>query len=271
MTTVDTAALQATVDAAAAQCGCPSIAWGVVVDGALVAGVRTDRVRRIASMTKSFTAAATLALRDEGVLSLDVPVSEYAPELTAVRGPAGSADVTLRHLLSMSSGLATDDPWADRHLHMSPTEFDRVVAAPVFARRPGDGFEYSNLGYGMVGRVVERVTGVRVQQHVAERFLRPLGMVDTTWTEPAAGRWDPPFRRQDGATVPDPQHPLGDGEIAPMGGLWTTVAELARWTSFLAADDTDDVEDRGTGLSAATRREMATMHTWAGKIGRAHV
>ena len=64
--------------------------------------------------------------------------------------------------------------------------------------------------------------------------------------------------------MPDPQHPLGDGEIAPMGGLWTTVAEPARWTSFLAADDTDDVEDRGTGLSAATRREMATMHTWAG-------
>ena len=262
MTHIDPAALQAIVGAAADEHGCPPIAWGVVVDGEVVAGQLTDRVRRIASMTKSFTAAAVLALRDEGLLSLDVPVAEYAPELAPVRGPDRSPAISLRHLLSMSSGLATDDPWADRHLDMSPTDIDRVYAdGPLFARPTGSGFEYSNLGYGMIGRVVERATGTRLQQHVTDRFLRPLGMHDTTWVEPAADRWDPPFRRQDDATVPDPHHPIGDGEISPMGGLWTTVDDLARWTSFLDGE----APPVGT-LSTASRREMASMHTWVGMI-----
>ncbi|MEY4176147.1 MAG: hypothetical protein RI900_3312, partial [Actinomycetota bacterium] len=116
---------------------CPSIAWGLVRDGALAAsggvgelhdGAAPDEhtVYRIASMTKSFTTAAVLALRDEGLLSLEVPVADYAPELSGVRGPDGSAPITLRRLLSMTAGMATDDAWADRHLDMTPEEIDHV-------------------------------------------------------------------------------------------------------------------------------------------------
>ena len=110
---------------------CASIAWGVVRDGVIVDGESVDTVYRIASMTKSFTSAAVLALRDEGVLALDVPVAQYAPELAAVRGPEGSAPVTLRRLLSMTSGLATDDAWADRHLDITgpsgPERYKRAI------------------------------------------------------------------------------------------------------------------------------------------------
>jgi CubicO group peptidase (beta-lactamase class C family) len=244
---------------------CPSIAWGVLVDGALVDGEGTDTVYRIASMTKSFTAATVLALRDQGAWRLDDPVAWHAPELATVRGPRGSAAVTLAHLLSMSSGLATDDPWADRHLHIATAEIDAIYAAgPTFAARPGDAFEYSNLGYAMLGRAVLRATGRHVRDLVDEWFLRPLGMHDTTWTEPAHDRWARPHRVEDGRIVADPDTPLGDGELAPMGGLWSTVADLARWVAWLDADL--DVPAGGPAGSPAFRREMQRMHTYQGRV-----
>ena len=101
----------------------PGVAWGVIRDGELVhsGGVGTiregedarpdaDSVYRIASMTKSFTAAAILLLRDEGRLRLDDPVAEHVPALAAWRSPTSdSGPVTVRDLLTMSSGLPTDD------------------------------------------------------------------------------------------------------------------------------------------------------------------
>ncbi|MFZ9628784.1 MAG: serine hydrolase domain-containing protein [Ilumatobacteraceae bacterium] len=247
---------------------CPEVSWGVVVDGALAAhGGTPDRVFRIASMTKSFTCAAVLALRDEGALSLDVPIAEYAPELAGVRGPAGSAPITLRHLMSMTSGLATDDPWADRHLDMAPAELDALCAAgPWFAARPGDRFEYSNLGFGLVGRVVERVTGRRVRAHVTERLLEPLGMTRTTWDCPDHDDWARPHLVRDGAAVADPLPPLGDGEIAPMGGLWSTVADLAVWTMWFDDAVTRPDATDWVGLSPASRREMQRQHTYMGVL-----
>jgi len=257
---------------------CPSIAWGLVQHGELVAsggvgelhdGAAPDQhtVYRIASMTKSFTSAAVLALRDEGLLSLDRPVAEYAPELAGVRGPAGSAPITLRRLLSMTAGMATDDAWADRHLDMAPDEIDRIYSAgPFFARLPDDGYEYSNLGFGMIGRTVLAATGTRVQDHISTRLLEPLGMSSTRWVEPHDLRWARPHRTQDGHIVPDLPHPIGDGEIAPMGGLWTTVADLARWVTWLDSANSHPSAPRADGpdLSTASRREMQRMHTYVG-------
>ena len=262
----------------AAEHHCPTIAWGLLRDGqlsdsggvgALHDGSTPDAhtVYRIASMTKSFTAAAVLALRDDGVLELDRPVAEYAPELAPVRGPEGSPPIALRHLLSMTSGLPTDDPWADRHLDFTMDEIDRVYApGTLFAFRPNDAYEYSNLGFGMIGRCVRRATGAPVQEHITERFLRPLGMDDTSWTQPAHDRWARPFRWQDDAHVADEPHPIGDGEIAPMGGLWTTVHDLALWVSWLDSANTAPHQPDAVGLSAASRREMQRWQTYIGMV-----
>ncbi|CAB4363285.1 unannotated protein [freshwater metagenome] len=242
---------------------CESIAWGVIENGILTEQHAADTVYRIASMTKSFTTAAVLALRDEGAFGLDDPVSRHAPELATVCGPAGSAPITLRHLLSMSSGLATDDAWADRHLDITADEIDLLYAeGPTFACRPGDHFEYSNLGFAMIGRVVQRVTGRSVQEHITQRFLLPLGMHDTTWLQPGHDRWARPHRVQDGSIIPDLPAPLGDGEIAPMGGLWSTVANLATWAMFLDAANLSHADD--ALLSAASRREMQRTQTYIG-------
>ena len=246
---------------------CPSIEWGVVRAGELVYDSGApDTVYRIASMTKSFTAATVLALRDEGAIELDRPIADYAGELAPVLGPPGSARITVRHLLSMASGLATDDVWADRHLDIDEAAIDAIYAAgPSFAYRPGTAYEYSNLGYAMIGRVVRRATGTRVQDHITERFLSPLGMTRTTWLQPDHDDWARPFKVVDGQSVDEGVPPLGDGEMAPMGGLWSTVRDLCRWVTFLddAVSRPDATEP--SPLSPASRRELQRMHTYIGQ------
>lgn len=241
----------------------PRMAWGAVVDGALAHSGGHDADQhtafRIASMTKSFTAALVLALRDDGVLTLDAPVRDYAPELGALRPPNGDAEpITLRHLLTMSSGLATDDAWADRVMDMDDAAMDAVIATGGrFAAPPGTTNEYSNLGYGLIGRVVRRATGATVQSLVLTRFLEPLGMTSTAWsadalphgTDVATG-----YAIVDDAYVDEP--PVGDGVLAPMAGLYSTVADLARWAGFLAdAFPPRDGGDEGP-LRRSSRREM---------------
>jgi CubicO group peptidase (beta-lactamase class C family) len=112
--------------------------------------------------------------------------------------------------------------------------------------------------------VVQRASGVRVQQHITDRFLAPLGMSNTTWVEPSHADWARPFRVQDGVAIPDPHHPIGDGEIAPMGGLWTTVRDLARWITFLNAANGPSASHSEV-LSAPSRREMQMVHTHIGR------
>lgn len=254
---------------AAARHRCPEISWGIVAGGRLLAhGGAPHRRFRIASMTKSFTAAAVLALRDEGSLDLDAPIGRLVPALASVGTPAGSAPIRLRDLLSMSSGLATDDPWADRHLDIdAPSLMSLVAGGARVARRAGEGFEYSNLGYGLIGRVVEHVTGRSVQAHVDDRLLRPLGMSATGWVPPDdRSDWACPHRVVDGVAVEDAP-PLGDGAIAPMGGLWSNVTDLTRWVTWLDeawAAPTRPSQDAEVVLRASSRREMQRMHTYIG-------
>ena len=249
-----------------------SVVWGLVGGQQLLtsgaAGSISDLSTRyrIASMTKSFTAAAVLSLRDEGVLSIDLPVDEYAPELETICRTESGTRVTLRHLLSMSSGLATDDPWADRHLDATAEEMNDLYRQGArYAFSPGTHFEYSNLGFALIGRVVERVTGRRVRDFVDERLLQPLRMSATTWDPPLDHAWAPPTRVQDGQIIPDGTDPLRDGEIAPMGGLWTTVDDLARWVMWLN-EANSNTDSQTAQLNVASRRDMQVMHTYAGVI-----
>ncbi len=135
--------------AAAAQGASPQLVWAVVLDGRIALhGGSTATVFRIASMTKSFTAATVLALRDRGELRLDDEIEVLADQ----RPTADSPPVTIRDVLSMSSGLTSDDPWADRHLDMDPAELERLVRSGVLHAFPtGTAYEYSNLGYALLG------------------------------------------------------------------------------------------------------------------------
>jgi len=279
MAEIDLEALQATqplIEEIAAQVAreftLDSVVWGLVAGDQLLTSGTTGTVSnvstryRIASMTKSFTAAAVLSLRDEGVLSIDTPVDDYAPELATICRTESGTRITLRHLLSMTSGLATDDPWADRHLDATAQEMnDLYQQGGLYAFAPGTHFEYSNLGFALIGRVIERVTGRRVRDFVDERLLRPLQMTSTTWDPPLNHEWAPPTRVQDGQIIPDGVTPLSDGEISPMGGLWTTVADLSRWVIWLN-EANNSLESKTGQLSVASRRDMQVMHAYAGVI-----
>jgi CubicO group peptidase (beta-lactamase class C family) len=261
---IDRAPLDQLVNDFAAERHCPTIAWGVVRSSGLaltgaVGDVDERTVYRIASMTKSFSAAATLLLRDEGAFQLDDPIGRHVPELDSLRSPTGDAPpITIRDLLSMTSGLVTDDDWADRHLDLTDDEFDAIITSgPIFAQPTGLEYEYSNFGYAVLGRVVHRVSGRPIQAHVTDRLLGPLGMTRTTWVQPDHDGWARPLRWLDGDYVEE-LPPLADGLIAPMGGLWTTVSDLARWVGWLdaafpARDDPDDGP-----LQRSSRREMQT-------------
>lgn len=249
-----------------------SLQWGLVAGNQLLTSGATGSFTdlstryRIASMTKSFTAAAVLSLRDEGILSIDLPIDEYATELNIISHTPLGTRITIRHLLSMTSGLATDDPWADRHLNATTDEMNALYQnGAVFAFEPGTHFEYSNLGFALIGRVVKQITGRRIRDFVDERFLQPLQMTSTTWDPPTHHEWARPTRVEDGAIIADGLEPLNDGEIAPMGGLWSTVGDLARWVIWL--NQAHNNFDACTAqLNVASRLDMQVMHSYAGVI-----
>src|SRR6516164_3797837 len=168
----------------------PGLAYGIVEAGRLVhaGGFGEQRlggpppdagtVFRIASMSKSFTAAAIMLLRDGGQLALDDPAEQFVPELRGLARPTpDSPRVSVRHLLTMTAGFPTDDPWGDRQQGLPLAEFSAFLAAgPSFAWAPGTRFEYSNLGYAILGRVITAVSGQAYPDFVRDRLLRPLGL-----------------------------------------------------------------------------------------------
>ena len=262
----------------------PGGAMGMVVGGKLAwfhaQGVRNvssaqpvdqDTVFRIASMSKAFVAGSVLKLRDEGKLSLDDPAEKYLPELRRLIYPtADSPRITVRHLLSHSAGLPEDNATADLRMPMSDADFDKLLARGLsFSSTPGTQFEYSNLGFALAGRLVTRVSGVRLQEYVTRNLLLPLGMTSTRWDADAVpeehkahgyGRKGSAMpssglaRYEDDSPHEEPV--LADGSWAPIGGLWTTPRDYAKWVAFqLAAwpprDDADDGPVRRASLREA--------------------
>lgn len=225
-------------------------------------------ISRICSMTKSFTAATILALRDEGRLRLDDPIAQYVPEAASL--PAGSPDepaLTLRHVLTMAGGLVTDNPWGDRQQAMTREAFTRMMASGLSRnRRPGTGFEYSNTGYALLGRVIDEVTGQDYGDHITERFLRPLGMDSSAFHLEQVDR----DRVATGHRLADRQdrtrfEPLPfdeHGVYGAMAGIFSSADDIARWVRFLAAADAVDAAERDQALlCTASRREMQQVHT----------
>lgn len=253
----------------------PGFAFGVIVDGELAhAGGRgsvraddpadapvpdLDSRYRIASMTKSFTAMAVVRLRDDGVLRLDDPVGAWVPELNGIaRWSTDSPPITIRSLLTMSAGFPTDDPWGDRQLAMEPGAFLRFLEhGPELAWPTGTQFEYANLGYAILGLVIARAAGEPYRAFVERRILEPLGMTRTTFdvegVDPATVA--PGYVKRGSSWVEEPTAP--DGAFAPMGGLFSTVRDLARWvTTFTAASPARDDPDDAVPISRASLREM---------------
>lgn len=254
----------------------PGAAWAVFVGTTVVAAggagvltpggaaVTADTAFRIASCTKSFTAATALRLRDRGLLDLDAPIDRYV-QLGPSDGNDGNIP-TVAELLSMAGGLPTDDPWADRQEALGRKDFADLVAGGLrFARPPGVAFEYSNTGFALVGAAIEQVTGRPFTEIVTSDLLQDgrfdgIGFdTDLTGVDGVAVG----HRTLDGAWQALPFS--GPGAYSPIGGLFASATGLARWTGWLASAGLDAHDDEV--LSAAGRRELWEPRTSTGSPG----
>lgn len=257
----------------------PGVVYGIVLDGKLVhsralgfanlegkIAATANTQFRIASMSKSFVAMAALKLRDQGKLRLDDPVALYLPELRKVKLPTtDSPPLTVRMLMTMTTGLPEDNPWGDRQMAIGNAAIGKLVAAGLsFSNAPGHSYEYSNLGYIMLGKVVGKVSGMRFQDYVTRHILLPLGMSSTIWeyTKAPASTLALGYQWLDGAWQREPI--LQDGDAAAMGGLITTTNDFAKYVAFhLDAWPARDGAETGP-VKRATVREMQLPRVFAG-------
>src|SRR5208282_715031 len=161
--------------------------------------------------------------------------------------------------LTMTAGFPTDDPWGDRQQGLPLEEFAAFLAAGVrFNWAPGTRFEYSNLGFAILGRVITAVTGIAYPDYVRDRLLPPLGMTSTGYEaeEFDGTRLARGYRRAPGGWSEVPFEPCG--AFAPMGGIFSCVTDLTRWMAgFAAAFPPGDPETGGRHpVRRASRREM---------------
>jgi CubicO group peptidase (beta-lactamase class C family) len=235
--------------------------WQTAVGAADVREQRdatTDTQYRVGSITKTFTAAAIMQLRDEGRLDLEDTLDTHVED--AAHAP------TLRRLLSHTSGLqreTQDDAWLHARFAAVP-ELVETLGRAEQVLPPGARFHYSNLAFALLGIVVERVSGMPYAEYVRQRLLEPLGLTRVGF-EPAApaatgylvqpyvdGVWD--------------EAPVETGAWIAAGQLWGTVPDLCRWAWFLADPD-------GSVLSRESVEEMRTVQSiddhvrWTGGYG----
>lgn len=282
-----TGAVWATVDADGA----------IAVDAAGLKDARSgqpmraeDRVH-VGSITKPLLATGVLRLVSQGRFSLETPVSELLPDTVFDNPWAASDPVRVRHLLDGTSGLDDLRLWQFFSTRPDPdTPLADAFAGDGLLRvrsRPGTRFSYSNMGYTLLGRIVEAVTGQRYERYLDAHLLRPLGMRDSSFG----------FVSQQGPHA-DPRLAMGhfdDGTphvavpiyLRPAGQFTTTARDMARFAHFLMGDgrikgepfidprwlrtmgEPRDTEAAQAGLRVGYALGMATRDRH-GAVGRCH-
>lgn len=206
----------------------------------------TDTVMNIGSISKTVLGAAMMRAVASGVLSLDADINTYLP-FRVVNPHQPDATITLRHLATHTSGIT--DRWAvyagtyhyggdspeplgaflERYLVPGGT----LYAPENFVQAaPGRRREYSNIGAGLAGYIVERATGVPLNVYTREHIFTPLGMTRTGWflSEIDRANHSTLYVAQNGLTIPIP---LYGGTTYPDGGVRTSVADLAKFFAAL--------------------------------------
>lgn len=231
--------------------------------------MRTDSIFRIGSMSKQITSVATMMLVDEGKLDLDAPVAQYLPELRdkqVVKTDPATGDaillelepakraMTIRDLLRNTSGLVypmadyADPGFGNTAIHLlygarAPFRRDKPIASFVASlgalpllHQPGEVWEYA-IGYDVLGRVIEVVSGQTFDKFLQSRLFAPLRMVDT-------GFYVPEDQLARLVAVPGAQPaPLSDGDVTKPptffsggGGIVSTAPDLLRFCQMLLND-----------------------------------
>lgn len=205
---------------------------------------------RIGSVTKQYTAAAIMKLAEQGKLHLDDDFTTY------IDYPTGGRVVTIRHLLTHTSGIKnyTDLPgFFDTAALDQPPEkvLDSVRNLP-FDFEPGSKWAYSNTGYHLLGMVIEKVSGIHYAQYLQDEFLTPLHLTRTRYD--VASDIIPGRARGYTVTGGRPANAPHLSMTVPFsaGGLMASAGDLVRWQIALAA---------GRAVSLDSYKQMTTPAT----------
>ena len=250
----------------------PAVSAGVVRDGRLVWSTHVGSARldpttaptddtqyMIGSITKTFTAVVVMALRDEGRLGLDDPLSRWLPGTR-------HGEVTIRQMLAHSSGLQREPVgriWESLDAPDEARLIDELEAAERVLP-PHFVFHYSNLAYALLGQVIERVEGAGWEDVVRRRVLEPLEMRHTGLCpreDRALGYQVHPFT---GLARQEPRFDLK--ATAALGGLWSTVADLGRYAAFVA-DPVEEVLAPDTVEEMCRPLVITDPDAWTGAYG----
>jgi CubicO group peptidase (beta-lactamase class C family) len=221
--------------------------------------MRTDHIFRLASMTKPIAAVAVLMLVEEGKIRLADPVSRFIPEfgnLDKVAVPRASGEqgaydlgtatrpITIHDLLTHGSGLVSGGLGARASAELAPrtprdtlaTYIPKLAAVPLDFQ-PGALWRYSGLaGFDVLSRVVEIVSGQTFDDFLEDRLFAPLGMPDTGFHFPDAGRSERVatiYTRRDGALVANEQQALNRVYFSGAGGLASTAEDYVQFAQML--------------------------------------
>jgi len=251
----------------------PAVSAGVVRDGELVWSAHVGSARLdplvvptddtqylIGSITKTFTAVLVMALRDAGRITLDDRLERYLPHTR-------HGAVTIRSMLAHASGLqrepvgriweSLEAPGSERLLR--ELEDAEQVLPSHFA------FHYSNLAFALLGQIVEQLEGRPWSDVVTERVLLPLEMRSTTLRPDAGTRaFGYQVHPHTGVATLEPVFELR--ATAPFGGLWSTVADLGRYATFIA-DPVEEVLSPDTLAEMCQPVVMADVEGWSRAFG----
>jgi CubicO group peptidase (beta-lactamase class C family) len=205
----------------------------------------TDTAFEIGSITKQFTAAGILLLAQRGKLSVEDKISRYLEHT-----PPAWRDITIRHLLTHTSGLKsyTGLDGFELRRHLSQAQFIAAIAALPPEFPPGASWKYCNTGFNLLGYIIENVSGVSYWDFMYQNVFQPLGMNATTNRLPAliipnrASGYE-----QTNHVLINRDYDLTD--VFSAGALVSTVGDLAKWNAALDSDSL---------LHASTKAQMWT-------------
>ncbi len=240
----DVAAVDAFLRAHAREAGRVGLSVALVKDGAVVLergyGVRSLTDKRpadaqtlfaIGSVSKQFTCAAVLLLAEDSALSVNDPVAKWYPGLTRAN------DITLRDLMNHVSGYPDYYPldFVDRRMMAAVVEDEllRQYAGGKLDFEPGTNYSYSNTGYILLGRVVEKVSGESLGAFLDRRIFKPLGMTRTVYELPQT---DPRLATGYATFLLSPPEGVaveGAGWLRGAGGVYSTAGDLVKWNLAL--------------------------------------
>ncbi|HEV2667486.1 MAG TPA: serine hydrolase domain-containing protein, partial [Blastocatellia bacterium] len=197
------------------------------------APVTPDTVFELASVTKQFTATAIMLLVEKGKVKLDDLIVQYLPG-----SPSNWNGITVRHLLTHTGGMAAlANGFAslpDKTSYTTAESFKSATEDPI-SFKPGERHQYSDVGYFLLGMIIEKASGQRYKDFLAEQFFKPFGMTSTSVLD----QWAILKHRAAGYTLRKGQlvniRRIWQDELPSNYGVFSTVRDLAKWEIALAS------------------------------------